>query len=88
MLGAAIVVFLAAVATGLQVDAGKPAIRVTLWSLVFGLAGYLFYSLGLPGSDILEDVTPGLRGFLIGFGCGLLPLVAVAWLTAREAASA
>ena len=88
MLGAAIVVLLAAVATGLQVDAGKPAIRVALWSLVCGLSGYLFYSLGLPGSTVLENVTPGLRGLLIGFGCGLLPLVAVAWLTVREVARA
>ena len=57
--------------------------RVALWSVVCGLAGYLFYGLGLPGSGFMTGVSPGLRGLLIGFGCGLLPLVAVAWMWAR-----
>ena len=87
MVGAAVMVLFAAMATGLQVDVGKPAIQLALWSLVCGLAGYLFYSLGLPGSSFLEDLTPGLRGLLIGFGWGLLPLVAVVWLSVREATS-
>ena len=57
--------------------------RVALWSVVCGLAGYLFYGLGLPGSGFVAGVSPGLRGLLIGFGCGLLPLVAVAWMWIR-----
>ena len=60
--------------------------RVVLWSLVCGLAGYLFYGLGLPGSGFLENVTPGLRGFLAGSAAGLLPLVAVFWLSLHRAA--
>ena len=56
---------------------------VVLWSGVLGLTGYVFYGLGLPGSSILEGVMPGLRGFLIGFVGGLLPLIAVAWLFGR-----
>jgi hypothetical protein len=88
MLGAAAVVLLGAIALGLQIDAGKPTIRVALWSLVCGLVGYLFYSLGLPGSGFLEDMTPGLRGLLIGFCCGLLPLLVVARLALRKRMSA
>ena len=57
--------------------------RIALWSVVCGLAGYLFYGLGLPGSGFLASVSPGLRGLLIGFCCGLLPLLAVAWLWVR-----
>jgi hypothetical protein len=59
--------------------------QVALLSIACGLAGYLFYGLGLPGSAFLESMTPGLRGLLIGFGCGLLPLAAVVWLSYREA---
>jgi beta-N-acetylhexosaminidase len=80
-------VVLVASAVGLEAGAGKPIVRLALWSLVCGLVGYLFYSLGLPGSGALEDMTPGLRGLLIGFGCGLLPLFAVAWLSVRESST-
>ena len=52
-----------------------------LWSGACGLAGYLFYGLGLPGSRFLESMAPGLRGLLVGFGGGLLPLIAVFWLS-------
>jgi beta-N-acetylhexosaminidase len=58
--------------------------RVALWSVLCGLAGYLFYGLGLPGSSLVAGVSPGLRGLLIGFCCGLLPLMAIAWMWARE----
>jgi len=57
--------------------------RAALWSVMCGLAGYLFYGLGLPGSDFLTGVSPGLRGLLIGLGCGLLPLAVVFWMWAR-----
>jgi beta-N-acetylhexosaminidase len=59
--------------------------RVVLWCVVCGLAGYLFYGLGLPGSVLLEGMAPGLRGLLIGFVCGLLPLVVIAWQSVRQA---
>ncbi len=51
--------------------------RLALWSLTCSLGGYVFYGLALPGSRALEAVRPGLRGFLIGLVCGLLPLLAV-----------
>lgn len=63
-------------------------VRIVLWSVACGLAGYLFYGLGLPGSALLEGVAPGARGLLIGFVCGLLPLVAISWRSVREARSA
>jgi hypothetical protein len=87
MLGAGGLVVLVGSAAGLRAEVGGAALQLALWSLVCGLAGYLFYSLGLPGSSILEGMTPGLRGLLIGFGFGLLPLFAVAWLSVREAST-
>ena len=36
-------------------------------------AGYIYYGLGLPGSSVIDSVSPGLRGFLIGFAWGFLP---------------
>jgi hypothetical protein len=59
--------------------------QAVLWSGACGLVGYLFFGLGLPGSHILETATPGLRGLVIGFGWGLLPLIAVLWLSRRKA---
>jgi beta-N-acetylhexosaminidase len=58
--------------------------RLALWSGVSGLVGYLFYGLGLPGSSVMEEVTPGLRGLILGFAWGLLPLGYVALLSWRE----
>lgn len=51
----------------------SPLFRVALLSGVFGLAGYVYYGLGLPGSEVIDGVNPGLRGFLIGFAWGLVP---------------
>ncbi|HSJ56371.1 MAG TPA: glycoside hydrolase family 3 N-terminal domain-containing protein [Anaerolineae bacterium] len=54
--------------------------RLILWSVVCGLAAYVFYGFALPGSSVLEAVTPGVRGFSIGFLAGLLPLLyAIGW---------
>ena len=78
------IVLLTGRAMGLQSRAWSTALQVALWSVVLGLAGYLFYGLALPGSGFLEDVKPGLRGLLIGFVCGLLPIVAVIWLARRR----
>jgi beta-N-acetylhexosaminidase len=64
----------------LQRQAAGTIFRIALWSLVGGLLGYLFYGLDLPGSGFLVGITPGLRGLLIGFVGGLIPLVAIAWL--------
>ncbi len=59
-------------------------VRLALWSGVTGLVGYLFYGLGLPGSSLLEQVEPGLRGLILGFAWGLLPLAYVALISWRE----
>ena len=62
--------------------------RLALWSGVCGLIGYLFYGLGLPGSRWLEPVLPGLRGLIVGFVFGLLPLFYAAVLRVQDGRSA
>lgn len=61
----------------LQSRIGTRSLRLALWSLACSLAGYVFYGLALPGSRSLEVIKPGIRGFLIGVVCGLLPLFAL-----------
>jgi len=65
----------------------NPPVKAALWSAVCGLIGYLFYGIGLPGGHFLEGLSPGLRGLAIGFGSGLLPLLALAGLWLRQAYS-
>ncbi len=81
------VVLVAGRRAGVKNRAATLVDRLPLWSWVCGLVGYLFYGLEMPGSGILEGVTPGLRGLLIGLGCGLLPLVAVVWLRLQKRGS-
>jgi beta-N-acetylhexosaminidase len=83
-LAAALVVFLIGTALRLRARYWNPALRVALWSLVFGIAGYIWFALGLPGSEYLEDMDPLIRGLATGFACGLIPLVAVAWMAIRR----
>jgi beta-N-acetylhexosaminidase len=88
MIGAGGLVLGAVEWSGLDARLDRPkdvALRLALWSVVCGLAGYLLYGLGLPGTGFLEGVAPGIRGLLIGFGFGLLPLAAVVWLSNRAA---
>lgn len=73
---------------GFRPDALPSLARLALWSGVCGLAGYLFYGLGLPGSSFLEDVLPGLRGLIVGFCFGLLPLVYAAVLRLQDGRAA
>jgi beta-N-acetylhexosaminidase len=54
---------------------------IALWCGVCSLVGYLYYGLGLPGSSLLDGISPGLRGLLIGLIWGLLPLIPVLWLS-------
>ena len=54
-----------------------PVSRAALLGGVCGLAGYVYYGLGLPGSDIVDGIMPGLRGLLIGFVCGLVPVLLI-----------
>ena len=87
MLAAAGLVFLAAQMLHPQMRVWNPSMRLAVWSLVSGLAAYLFYGLALPGSSFLEDLSPGLRGLAIGFVGGLLPLIAVLWMSVPRAKS-
>lgn len=86
-LGAGAVVF----STGRRFLAGSRAAdtssRLALWSGVAGLSGYILYGLAAPGSLLLEAVAPGLRGLLIGLGCGLLPMLSLPFLTRRHAST-
>jgi hypothetical protein len=43
--------------------------------------GYIYYGMGLPGSSLLDGVPSGLRGLLVGFLFGLLPLIPVLLLS-------
>lgn len=83
MLGAGGLVLVTGRGVHLRSDTVNPPLRVALWSLACGLVGYLIYSLGLPGSHVLEGVEPGLRGLIIGFGFGLLPIIVLIWLYFR-----
>ncbi len=69
----------AAVSKGTHVTAGmvSPPSRAALLSGACGLAGYIYYGLGLPGSTIIDGLTPGLRGLTVGFAWGLVPLLLV-----------
>jgi hypothetical protein len=62
----------------------NPPLKAALWSAVCGLAGYLVYGIGLPGTHFLDGLSPGLRGLVIGFVCGLLPLLFLAGLKVRQ----
>jgi beta-N-acetylhexosaminidase len=77
------VVALSGRAVQLHRHAASKLVQLILWSGICGLAGYLFYSLALPGSGFWEGLPPGVRGASIGFLCGLLPLVGVGWWALR-----
>jgi beta-N-acetylhexosaminidase len=81
------VVLLVARSVDLRTDMLNAPAHLALWSGACGLGGYLFYGLALPGSAVAESMAPGLRGLLIGFVWGLLPLIAVGWLKRRDANS-
>jgi beta-N-acetylhexosaminidase len=84
MAGAASAVFFSAIGLGFRPNGSPNPARLALWSGVCGLAGYLFYGIGLPGSGVLEGVTPGVRGLIIGLVAGMLPLVYAVILAWRE----
>jgi len=81
MVAAGAVVVAAGRGLHLQGRISYPFSRLALLTGACGLAGYLYYGLGLPGSGFVEGITPGLRGLVIGFVCGLLPLVAAVGLS-------
>jgi hypothetical protein len=74
---------------GRRIDKGghtsNRTFQAVLLSGVFGLIGYVYYGLGLPGSAVVDGVSPGLRGFLIGFAWGFLPPILMLPLLRRTA---
>jgi hypothetical protein len=59
--------------------------QAVVLSGVFGLIGYVYYGLGLPGSAVVDGISPGLRGLLIGFAWGFLPPIVMLPLLRRTA---
>jgi beta-N-acetylhexosaminidase len=51
------------------------ALRVGLWCAVGGLIGYVYFTLGLPGSDLLRALLSSWGALLIVVLGGMLPLV-------------
>ncbi len=78
------IVLLAGWLTAVQVRMRPPLSRAVLLSAVCGLVGYLYYGLGLPGSSLVDGITPGLRGLLVGFAWGLLPLILIVVLSLQR----
>ena len=51
------------------------ALRVGLWCAIGGLTGYVYFTLGLPGSDLLRAVLSSWGALLIVVLGGMLPMV-------------
>jgi len=51
------------------------ALQVGLWCAIGGLIGYVYFSVGLPGSDLLRATFSGWAVLLIVLLGGMLPLV-------------
>ena len=82
--GAGGLVYAAGTRARMEARFWNPPLRLALWSGVCGLIGYLVYGLALPGSRFLEPLPAGVRGLVIGVACGMLPLLALAWLSRRR----
>ena len=46
-----------------------------LWSMIGGLVAYIYFTLGLPGTAVVNDLHMG-SGFLVTVGGGLIGLLA------------
>jgi beta-N-acetylhexosaminidase len=51
------------------------ALRVGLWCAIGGLLGYVYFTLGLPGSDLLRALLSSWGALLIVVLGGMLPMV-------------
>lgn len=69
------IVMVAGRTMAIETHAANPVSRAVLLSGACGLMGYIYYGLGLPGSSAVDGVAAGLRGLLVGFVFGLLPLI-------------
>jgi hypothetical protein len=57
------------------------ALRVGLWCAIGGLIGYVYFTLGLPGSDLLRALLSSWGALLIVLLGGMLPMMY--WLRRR-----
>jgi hypothetical protein len=80
-MAAASIVVLVARATDSPLRVLNLLSRVALLSGACGLLGYIYYGIGLPGSNLFDGIPSGLRGLVVGFLCGLLPLIPVLLLS-------
>ena len=51
------------------------ALRAALWTAIGGLLGYVYFSLGLPGSEVLRAIFGGLAPVLMALLGGAIPLL-------------
>ncbi len=51
------------------------ALGVALWTVIGGLIGYVYFSLGLPGSDLLRSILGGWAALLMALLGGMVPLL-------------
>jgi hypothetical protein len=51
------------------------ALRAGLWCAIGGLIGYVYFTLGLPGSDLLRALLSSWSALLIVLLGGMLPLL-------------
>jgi len=72
--------------TDKSAHASDRTFQAVLLSGVFGLVGYVYYGMGLPGSAVVDGISPGLRGLLIGFAWGFVPPLMMLPLLRRAAA--
>jgi beta-N-acetylhexosaminidase len=51
------------------------ALRAALWTAIGGLLGYVYFSLGLPGSEVLRAIFGGFAPVLMALLGGAIPLL-------------
>ncbi len=51
------------------------ALRIALWTVIGGLLGYVYFSLGLPGSEVMRAAFSGLAPVLTALLGGAIPLL-------------
>jgi hypothetical protein len=51
------------------------ALKMGLWCAIGGLIGYVYFTLGLPGSDVLRSMLGGWGALVMVLLGGVLPLI-------------
>lgn len=87
MLASSGIIVLVGRGAGLRARTPYPLIRAMLWVGICSLGLYLYYGLGWPGSNLLDQVPPGFRGLILGSVGGLvllIPVLLLSWRGRRE----